>query len=51
MDGEALSATVHGVAKSRTRLSDFTSQAFLKESQPLHPNNFVPKSQQFAGEH
>jgi len=25
MDGEAWWATVHGVAKSRTRLSDFTS--------------------------
>ena len=24
MDGEALLATVHGVAKSQTRLSDFT---------------------------
>ena len=25
MDGEAWQATVHGVAKSRTQLSDFTS--------------------------
>ena len=25
MDGEASQATVHGVAKSRTQLSDFTS--------------------------
>ena len=25
MEGEAWGATVHGVAKSRTRLSDFTS--------------------------
>ena len=28
MDGEAWQATVHGVAKSRTRLSDFTSLHF-----------------------
>ena len=28
MDGEAWWATVHGVAKSRTRLSDFTSLHF-----------------------
>ena len=29
MDGEAWSATVHGVAKSRTRLSNFTFFHFL----------------------
>ena len=29
MDGEAWWATVHGVAKSRTRLSDFTFFHFL----------------------
>ena len=29
MDGGAWSAAVHGVAKSRTRLSDFTSSLIL----------------------
>ena len=29
MDGEAWWATVHGVAKSRTRLSDFTHYVFI----------------------
>ena len=29
MDGEAQQVTVHRVAKSRTRLSDFTSQNFM----------------------
>ena len=29
MDGEGWKATVHGVAKSWTRLSDFTSPHFL----------------------
>ena len=32
MDGEAWWATVHGVAKSRTRLSDFTHTYLLMES-------------------
>ena len=29
MDGEAWKATVHGVTKSRTRLSDFTFTSFM----------------------
>ena len=37
MDGEALWVTVHGVAKSRTRLSDFsfTFQEFLRLNFPF----------------
>ena len=35
MDGEALWATVHGVAKSRTQLSDFTF-TFTKGEGRLH---------------
>ena len=31
MDGEAWQATVHGVTKSRTRLSDFTFTMMNKE--------------------
>ena len=34
MDGEAWWATVHGVAKSQTRLSDFTSLHFTSLSDP-----------------
>ena len=34
MDGGAWWATVHGVAKSRTRLSDFTSLHFRDELRP-----------------
>ena len=32
MDGGAWGATVHGVAKSRTRLSDFTRSLILKST-------------------
>ena len=35
MDGGAWWATVHGVAKSRTRLSDFTFLSFPMTSQVL----------------
>ena len=46
MDGGAWWATVHGVAKSQTRLSDFTSLHFTslqrvpwtaRRSNPVHP--------------
>ena len=32
MDGEAWWATVHGVAKSRTQLSDFTHSLIIKKA-------------------
>ena len=53
MDGGAWWATVHGVAKSRTRLSDFTShhitsrgrfiaiQAYLKKQERNQINNLT----------
>ena len=34
MDREAWHAAIHGVAKSQTRLSNFT---FLGKTQPVHP--------------
>ena len=35
MDGEAWQATVHGVAKSRTRLSDFTCLLHLVDTEEI----------------
>ena len=40
MDGEAWWATVHGVAKSRTRLSDFISYTFGGGSSFFHATYF-----------
>ena len=40
MDGGAWYATVHGVAKSRTRLSDFTSLASLSDCCEMIPDCF-----------
>ena len=37
MDGEVWQATVHGVAKSRTRLSDFVFTFSLREDEDLSP--------------
>ena len=37
MDREAWRAAIHGVAKSRTQLSDFTFTLDCKEIQPVHP--------------
>ena len=42
MDGGAWEATVHGVAKSRTQLSDFTSLHFPLSSIPHHHYPFSP---------
>ena len=43
MDGRAWWATVHGVAQSRTRLSDFTSLSLTI--------NIVPSGQQVLNKH
>ena len=37
MDGEAWYATVHGVAKSRTRLSDLAAAVLTQYSSPSDP--------------
>ena len=37
MDGGAWQATVHGVAKSRTRLSDYTHSQAVSQKMPLPP--------------
>ena len=49
VDGGAWQATVHGVAKSQTRLSDFTfsicwSAALQSTISPLHTNEISSKS-------
>ena len=44
MDGGAWWATVHGVAKSRTRLSDFTSLHFMFPPDEFPKENFKVKS-------
>ena len=47
MDGGAWSAAVHGVAKSRTRLSDFTFTHWRKKWQPTPV--FLPGESQGRG--
>ena len=42
MDREAWHAAIHGVAKSRTRLSDFTSLHFIHVSMPF--SQIIPPS-------
>ena len=37
MDGGAWQATVHGVAKSQTRLSDYTRSQAVSQKMPLPP--------------
>ena len=46
MDGGAWLATVHGVAKSRTRLSDFTSLAPRKKSYD-QPRQYIKKQRHY----
>ena len=50
MDREAWWATVHGVAKSRTRLSDFTYFTYLDESRRMVLMNLFTE-QQWRGRH
>ena len=46
MDGGAWWATVHGVAKSRTRLSDFThSLTHSKKVERISTNNLIKVTQ------
>ena len=41
MDGGAWWATVHGVAKSQTRLNDFTSEVNMEKAMAPHSSTFA----------
>ena len=44
MDGEAWSATVHGVTKIRTRLSDFLSHSEMKKANNIQKSALKPQA-------
>ena len=47
MDREAWHATVHGVSKSQTRLSDWTELSFLEEAETVAQPGFVNVTNDF----
>ena len=44
MDGEAWSATVHGVTKIRTQLSDFLSHSEMKKANNIQKSALKPQA-------